>query len=46
VHAVAPSALRHRIAPSFEAEADGMDSDHIVSGIIARLQRQVPEDAS
>ena len=46
VHAVAASALRHRIVPSFEAEADGLDSDRIVSGIIARLQRQIPEDAS
>ena len=43
IHAVAASALRHRIAPSFEAEADGLDSDGIVNGIITRLKRQVPE---
>ena len=42
IHAVAASALRHRIAPSFEAEADGLDSDGIVNGIITRLKRQVP----
>jgi MoxR-like ATPase len=45
VHAVAPSALRHRIVPSFEAEADGLDADRIVAGIIERLPREVPEDA-
>jgi MoxR-like ATPase len=46
VHAVAAPALRHRIAPSFEAEADGLDADRIVAGIIARLPRALPEAAS
>ncbi|MFO0963050.1 MAG: MoxR family ATPase [Phycisphaerales bacterium] len=46
VHAVAPAALRHRIAPSFEAEADGRDSDAIVRGILERLPREAaPEPA-
>ena len=43
--AVAPAALRHRVAPSFEAEADGLDADRIVAGILSRLAREVPEDA-
>jgi MoxR-like ATPase len=45
VHAVAPAALRHRIAPSFEAEADGLDADAIVRGIISRLPRELAEEA-
>ena len=45
VQAVAPAALRHRVAPSFEAEADGLDADRIVAGILSRLAREVPEDA-
>ena len=45
VHAVAAPALRHRIAPSFEAEADGLDADRIVAGIVARLPRALPEAA-
>ena len=45
VHAVAAPALRHRIAPSFEAEADGLDADAIVAGIVGRLPRELPEDA-
>ena len=44
VHAVAPAALRHRIAPSFEAEADGLDADAIVAGILARLPRELAEE--
>jgi len=46
VHAVAPAALRHRIAPSFEAEADGLDADRIVAGILQRLPREAAEDAA
>ena len=45
VHAVAPAALRHRIAPSFEAEADGLDADAIVRGILSRLPRELAEEA-
>jgi MoxR-like ATPase len=39
VHAVAPAALRHRVAPSFEALADGLDADAVVAGILSRLPR-------
>ncbi len=43
-HAVAPAALRHRVRPSFEAEADGMDADAVVRGILSRVAREVPMD--
>lgn len=48
IAAVAPSALRHRILPSFEAEADGLDTDRLVAGLLARLPREaaVTEDAA
>ena len=46
VHAVAPAALRHRVIPSFEAEADGLDADRVVAGIMERLPRHVPEEAA
>jgi MoxR-like ATPase len=46
VHAVAPAALRHRVAPSFEAEADGMDSDRVIAGVLERLPRNGPEVAA
>jgi len=46
VHAVAPAALRHRVIPSFEAEADGFDADRVVAGIIERLPRHAPEEAA
>jgi MoxR-like ATPase len=46
VHAVAPAALRHRVIPSFEAEADGLDADRVVAGIIERLPRHAPEEAA
>ena len=46
VHAVATAALRHRVAPSFEAEADGMDSDRVIAGILERLPRNGPEVAA
>ena len=39
VRAVAPSALRHRIGPSFDAEAEGLDAD----ALVARLLDEVPE---
>ena len=38
VRAVAPPVLRHRILLNFQAEADGIDADHIV----ARLLETVP----
>jgi hypothetical protein len=43
---VAPAALRHRVLPSFEAEADGLDADRVVAGILARLARHAPEAAT
>ena len=43
VLAVAPAALRHRVAVSFEAESDGLDADRVVAGIVARLPRHLPE---
>ncbi|MFM8699439.1 MAG: AAA family ATPase, partial [Phycisphaerales bacterium] len=46
VHAVAPAALRHRVIPRFEAEADGLDADRVVAGIIERLPRHAPEEAA
>jgi MoxR-like ATPase len=46
VHAVAPAALRHRVIPSFEAEADGLDADRVVAGILERLPRHAPEEAA
>ncbi len=45
VHAVAPAALRHRVLPSFEAEADGLDADKVVAGILSRLPRHAAEAA-
>jgi MoxR-like ATPase len=38
VFAVAPPVLRHRIIPTFNAEAAGLDTDDIVSTLIERRQ--------
>jgi MoxR-like ATPase len=48
VSAVALPALRHRILPSFEAEADGMDVDRVIRGLLNRLPREgsVAQEAS
>jgi MoxR-like ATPase len=40
IEAVALPALRHRLIPNFEAEAEGITTDHIVSQIL----RDVPRD--
>lgn len=37
IQAVAPDVLRHRILLSVEAEADGVDSDHVVAELLARV---------
>ncbi|MDQ2778533.1 MAG: MoxR family ATPase [Pseudomonadota bacterium] len=37
VQAVAPDVLRHRIGVSFEAEAEGIDADAIVSALLQRV---------
>jgi MoxR-like ATPase len=42
IEAVAVSALRHRLIPNFEAEAEGVTTDHI----IAQVLRDVPRDAA
>ncbi|HWI59925.1 MAG TPA: MoxR family ATPase, partial [Bacillota bacterium] len=42
IQAVAPSALRHRLIPNFEAEAEGITTDHI----IAQILQDVPRDAA
>jgi MoxR-like ATPase len=40
IEAVALAALRHRLIPNFEAEAEGVTTDHI----IAQVLRDVPRD--
>jgi MoxR-like ATPase len=34
IRAVAPPVLRHRILLNFQAEADGVDADQIVAGLL------------
>ncbi len=34
VHAIARDVLRHRVLISFEAEADGMDADAVISELL------------
>jgi MoxR-like ATPase len=42
VHAMAPAALRHRLILNFEAEAEGITTDHIITHIL----KEVPRDAA
>src|SRR5881394_182228 len=42
IEAVAASAMRHRLIPNFEAEAEGITTDHI----IAQVLKDVPRDAA
>ena len=42
VQAVATAALRHRLILNFEAEAEGITTDHI----IAQILKDVPRDAA
>ncbi len=37
VRAVAPAALRHRMLPTWEAEADGLDADAILAKLLDRV---------
>ena len=37
VQAIAPQVLRHRLVLNYEAQADGVDSDQIVSELLARI---------
>ena len=41
IEAVAPPALRHRLILNFEAEAEGITSDHIITQVL----KDVPKDA-
>ena len=41
IEAVAPAALRHRLILNFEAEAEGITTDHI----IGRILQETPRDA-
>ena len=41
IEAMAPGALRHRLILNFEAEAEGITTDHV----IAQILRDVPRDA-
>jgi MoxR-like ATPase len=42
IRTVAPAALRHRLIVNFEAEAEGITTDHI----IAQILKDVPQDAA
>ena len=42
IEAVAPAALRHRLILNFEAEAEGITTDHIISQVL----RDVPRDVA
>jgi MoxR-like ATPase len=37
IRRIAPSALRHRVLRTFEAEADGVEADDLVHDILARV---------
>src|SRR5262252_6932261 len=41
ITAVAASALRHRLIPNFEAEAEGITTDHIIAQILKDVPRDV-----
>ncbi|MBN8480288.1 MAG: AAA family ATPase [Xanthomonadales bacterium] len=38
IHAIAPDVLRHRLMPSYEAEARALDSDAIVAQVLQSVQ--------
>jgi len=38
IKAIAHDALRHRICPSFEAEAEGLSADHIITSLLNEVQ--------
>jgi MoxR-like ATPase len=40
VKAIAPDVLRHRILPTYEAEADGIDSEKIVTRLLERVDQR------
>ncbi len=41
VRAIAPTVLRHRIFPNFNADAEGMDSDKIIDRLIKHIPEKV-----
>ncbi len=40
VKAVAPDVLRHRVLPTYEAEADGLDAEKIVARILEKVDQR------
>ncbi len=46
VRRIAPSALRHRVLRTFEAEADGVEADDLVEGILASVPVETDGSAS
>jgi len=41
IEAVAPTALRHRLIPNFEAEAEGITTDHVIAQVLKDVPRDV-----
>ena len=41
IEAVTAPALRHRLIPNFEAEAEGITTDHIIAQILKDVPRDV-----
>ncbi len=41
IEAVAPAALRHRLILNFEAEAEGITTDHIITQVLKEVPRDV-----
>jgi MoxR-like ATPase len=41
IEAVAAPAMRHRLIPNFEAEAEGVTTDHIIAQILKDVPRDV-----
>lgn len=37
IQAIAPDVLRHRVLLGFEAEAEGIDADHVVDALLSRV---------
>ena len=41
IQSIAPAALRHRLILNFEAEAEGLTTDHVVAEILNHVPRDV-----
>jgi MoxR-like ATPase len=41
IQAMAAAALRHRLIPNFEAEAEGVTTDHIIAQILKDVPKTV-----